>query len=432
MVTFSFHLIILNVIKMSANQNVCAVCKVPATQICAGCKNVYYCNRDHQKKHWKEGHKNNCSCYKVLLTENLGHHLIATRDIKQNDIILKDTPIVIGPAKNINLSCLGCYKRIKVKPGEEYRCKNCNWPLCGKKCQDTVHRTECKILKEKLQKEQTELNVIEKGKLMLTIATLRCLLLKNTPKYGTLKNVPVPKISKDHEEQIKSITIPFIKNLLPTDEKEILNIASLFDIYSLEIIKENANFRGFYPVASFMKHNCKPNTKHSFHENNQIYVLSTVPISKGQIITTSYSEILWGTLTRRAHLLETKNILCDCSRCSDNTEFGTYLSAIFCSKCKKENEIICPKILSTDPLNQAAIWKCEKCNHTIRGRQMVWGNEAIKSEINRIDKTIPLNLEQFLVKYKETLHPKNYHSLVAKYALCQIYGNHEKYLYSGK
>lgn len=61
---------------------------------------------------------------------------------------------------------------------------------------------------------------------------------------------------------------------------------------------------------------------------------------------------------------------------------------------------------------------------------MVWGNDAIKSEMNRLGKN-PLNLEQFLVKYKETLHAQNYHALVAKYALSQIYGNAKGYLLSG-
>lgn len=423
-----------------SSKNMCAVCKVPATQICAGCKNVYYCNRDHQKKHWKEGHKNNCCSFKIIVNDKYGHHIVASRDIKQNEIIMKDSPIVIGPAKTNCIYCIGCNKRIRQKSGEEYRCTNCIWPLCSKKCQDTnLHKMECNTLKSKILKENTDIHSLEKNKFITTIATLRCLLLKTVApsKHEILKSLPIPNCTKEQEEDIKNIVVPFIQNILqlPTTEQEIIDITKVFEIYSFEILKDEGaiNCKGLYPMAAFLRQDCKPNTKQTYqNENNQMILMSTVPISKGELITTTYTEILWGTLARRAYLLENKNINCQCARCLDNTELGTFLGAIFCCKCKKPHEQACPKILSTDPTNQGAIWRCEKCNHVIRGRQMVWGNDAIKSEINRIDKRIPLNLEKFLVKYKETLHNKNYHAMIVKYALTQIYGNQDGYLYSGK
>lgn len=425
---------------MSSNPNICAVCKIPASQICAGCKSVFYCNREHQKKHWKEGHRNNCSSYKVVVSEKIGHHIVASRDIKQNEIILKDMPIVVGPAKTNSVNCLGCNKKLRQKSGEEYRCTGCNWPVCNKKCQESsLHKAECGAMKNKLLKENSDINSLEKNKNMAAIAPLRCLLLKllSPSNYEIMRSLPPPNASKEQEDQIKTVVIPFIQNTvqLQVEEKDIAEVSKIFEVHSIEITKEEGtvNCRGIYPVATLLKQDCKPNTKHAFQrDNNQLVLIATVPIAKGDIITTSHVELLWGTLTRRAYLLENKNIACTCVRCADNTEFGTYLGAIFCSKCKTPHEESCPKMLSTDPLNQTAIWKCEKCNHTIRGRQMAWGNEAIKSEINRIDKRIPLNLEQFLVKYKETLHAKNYHALVAKYVLTQIYGNHESYLYAGK
>lgn len=42
---------------MEAN---CGYCGVPAKLKCAGCQQVYYCNPDHQKKHWKAKHKHEC------------------------------------------------------------------------------------------------------------------------------------------------------------------------------------------------------------------------------------------------------------------------------------------------------------------------------------------------------------------------------------
>lgn len=44
-----------------------------------------------------------------------------------------------------------------------------------------------------------------------------------------------------------------------------------------------------------------------------------------------YTNALWGTRERRAHLLSTKYFECHCNRCSDATELGTNFSTIICN-----------------------------------------------------------------------------------------------------
>lgn len=427
---------------MSDIAQICAVCKVPAMQLCAGCKSVYYCNREHQKKHWKDGHKNNCATYKLTSTPGTcGQHLIAARDLKQNEIILKELPCIVAPHNLTHVTCLGCNKRIEDTPDTVYKCTNCNWPLCGEKCQNAqLHKDECKVFTEREYKANINCTPTEQVDAYSVIGPLRFLLLKSTAKtkYDTLITLlsrTEQSVTDKERDKLKTSIVPFIKEVLKLDysEEEIIQAASIFDTKSFEIIRNEGevNVRGLYATSSLLQHDCKPNTKYSIQGDNvQLVLIATVAIPKGETISVSHSEILWGTLARRAYLRETRNIDCHCKRCSDRTELGTYLGAIFCSRCKKPNEQSCPKILSTDPLNPTAVWKCESCDHTIRGRQMVWGNDAIKSEMNRLGKN-PLNLEQFLVKYKETLHAQNYHALVAKYALSQIYGNAKGYLLSG-
>jgi len=46
-----------------------------------------------------------------------------------------------------------------------------------------------------------------------------------------------------------------------------------------------------------------------------------------------YTNALWGTRERRAHLLSTKYFKCTCKRCSDATELGTHFSTIVCKVC---------------------------------------------------------------------------------------------------
>jgi hypothetical protein len=59
----------------------------------------------------------------------------------------------------------------------------------------------------------------------------------------------------------------------------------------------------------------------------------------------------------------------------------------------------------------------------ISGRQVVCGNDAIRREIAALDKTKPQVFEEFLTKYKNTLHPTKWHMPEIKYALSQMYGN---------
>ena len=138
-----------------------------------------------------------------------------------------------------------------------------------------------------------------------------------------------------------------------------------------------------------MSHNCRPNTKHTFDPDYGINVFATVPIgmfflyifcnftkkfffnnknillkiswnwnmnlvfwkyiylAKGEVISASYTQSIWNTMNRRKHLKQSKCFWCSCARCQDPTEFGTYLSALNCSKCGG-------KVLSTDPLDENA------------------------------------------------------------------------------
>jgi len=40
--------------------NLCQVCGSLGSKVCGGCKKARYCNRAHQEKDWKAGHKNHC------------------------------------------------------------------------------------------------------------------------------------------------------------------------------------------------------------------------------------------------------------------------------------------------------------------------------------------------------------------------------------
>ncbi|XP_066994525.2 SET domain-containing protein SmydA-8 isoform X2 [Anabrus simplex] len=406
----------------------CAVCQSPATQCCSGCRCVFYCGRDHQRQHWKM-HKSQCQMYKIATDETLGRYLVATRDIKQGEMIFQETPIVTGPKVVTYPVCLGCLHQ--MKPESEWRaCSGCSWPMCSTKCElSPQHLSECKLMQEKGFRASIDVQK-KKESAYCSIVPLRCLLLKDKSpeKYKTLMSL------QSHLEERRNTTlytifrtnvVGFIRTALGmehVDEETILKIAAILDTNSFEVRYKEMKGRAVYPTAAMMSHNCKPNTKHIISSPDfTLQVIATVPIKRGEIISVTYTQTLWGTLARRAHLKMSKCFDCHCERCSDPTELETYLGAILCSRCKRKKADC--KIISTDPLDPAAPWKCQACDHTIPGRQIAWGNDSIRQEIEALDKTKMEALENFLEKYSNALHPTNSHVVEVKYALTQGYGN---------
>jgi len=182
--------------------DLCPVCQAPSLSSCRTCKKISYCSKGHQRSHWKV-HK--IDCFPLLEQEDeiLGRRLIATRNIKQGEIILREKPIISGPkivilpdTKKIIIGeresassssaavdeennksllqevssptdpvvvvdegdlssdtdplgnssttvCLGCFGRVKT----DFTCPSCLWPICRLSCAENVEhkQNECKI-----------------------------------------------------------------------------------------------------------------------------------------------------------------------------------------------------------------------------------------------------------------------------------------------
>ncbi len=87
------------------------------------------------------------------------------------------------------------------------------------------------------------------------------------------------------------------------------------------------------------------NAEYTFTITGKMLVRSTVPITKGSKITINYAaNPLLGTM-ERLKLLETTRFLgsCDCQRCKDPTELGSFTSGIFCTKCPNHEGILLPE-----------------------------------------------------------------------------------------
>ncbi|KAL0274822.1 UNVERIFIED_CONTAM: hypothetical protein PYX00_002854 [Menopon gallinae] len=420
----------------------CGVCNQPSRYVCGGCKTTNYCSKEHQKLHWKSGHKEQCKpIFRIEVNDVLGRHLVATRDIKAGELILQEPPLIVGP-KAVSLPvCLGCHS--VCQPGSSVECDGCGFPLCSVKCQLSDHHfDECRLMTEGKYKVKIEFG--EKNAGYFPIVPLRCLLAKekNPEKYKKIIN-----LQSHLEEKLQSpLFALYRKNiahflmeklgLKQFDETEILTVAGILDTNAFEVGSKDVKLRGLYNTASMIAHNCRPNTKHTFHGNDFVMAVTAISdIPAGGVIFATYTQTFWGTLERRNHLKMAKCFDCTCERCSDPSELGTYVGAIRCVNCMTpDNFRNGPYIMSTDPLKKDAMWQCENCGHGLPGKQIFSGNETLKEEISRIDKKNAESLEAFMEKYGTygagVLHPRNTHAVQIKHALVQIYGNKPGYLYS--
>lgn len=100
----------------------CALCSEKANSRCGGCNKVSYCSREHQKKHWKI-HKGECCSWKICESPQLGRYLVAIRDIKAGEIIMRERPILLTPPKVTPPVCLGCYREFNLEYEERFQSK---------------------------------------------------------------------------------------------------------------------------------------------------------------------------------------------------------------------------------------------------------------------------------------------------------------------
>ncbi|KAL1117654.1 hypothetical protein AAG570_003969 [Ranatra chinensis] len=420
----------------------CIVCGQEATSVCSNCKNAAYCSKEHQKSDWKN-HKTCCFPFEVKKNDDLGRHMVATRDIPSDSLIFSELPIVYGPKiVNPEPQCLGCYSPLDLDTS--VYCPGCHWPVCSPLClglsDQQHHFPECAVLSK-----NTEIM----GRRQFNyeaITPLRCLILqkRNKRKWGEFismqshmdKRGPNSEVYKELDERIVKYIIENFMAILdpgipPATSSEIIHqICGVLEVNGLEVTAGRNDILALYPKACLMEHSCLPNTKHTFQPIDfKIKMYSSIEIKCGAHISTMYTHALWGTVARREHLKETKYFNCKCERCADPTELGTNLSSLRCIGVKGDiNEACGGTILPLKPLDDNTEWKCNRC-------PVVLSSGEAADLTARLGQQVDLELEDPNVEKSEELlrgletflHTSHYHCYMVKHSLIQLYGREDGY-----
>lgn len=179
-----------------------------------------------------------------------------------------------------------------------------------------------------------------------------------------------------------------------------------------------------------------------YHHSHSLYFsIISVDIKKNDVISLSYCQPLHATLQRRIYLRHSKCFDCNCQRCRDPTECGTYIGALQCSRCKSG------KLLSDNPFDPSSDWNCTNCEWQMSATNFQYNQSRLQFAIENIDRLAPYDFEAFLEKYcyhqtqtangsdiidsNILLHERNTFVLQVKYALTQLYGNVSGFLWHG-
>nr|XP_053652888.1 SET domain-containing protein SmydA-8-like [Cherax quadricarinatus] len=341
---------------MTGSGGACGQCGAAATLRCGGCSVIHYCSKEHQRQHWTK-HKDECWPITQVHDTQGGRYLVATRDLKEGQLVLREAPLVLGPVAETAPVCLGCHSPITAE--DHPRCPRCYWPLCTPDCADTaLHQAECSALATDTKRIGPPTSLTRTPRYDI-ILVLRCLLLRSSDPAGWEKIKGMESHSerrKEIQETFHTTAMKYFSEILQVDcDADTAShihgaiITNAINTYG----SRGVTLRGIYPTLYLMNHSCLPNVTLRSDLNRTLFVRAAVPIKKGQPLLFSYlppTDPIW---RRQGDLKNIYFFTCSCERCRDPTELATNFSNPRCPTCIQR--FLEP---STD---HAASWSCLGC-----------------------------------------------------------------------
>ncbi|KAH1026295.1 SET domain-containing protein SmydA-8 [Dendroctonus ponderosae] len=405
--------------------NQCKVCRKNTDQKCGKCQQIFYCCKEHQMTDWKR-HRKSCHPFKLLSDGTVGRFLSVIRDLNRNEVILKETPLIVGPSQVTVPVCLGCHQEISR---ENYKtCSKCGWPMCSSKCEKNLaHLPECYLTKQSGQKISIE-NFGDINPLYQWVTVLRCLYQKQHNSLVWSKLIGLEShceqrqaMSSYRNEQAMATEV--LQTFFKLDSftmEEIMKIIGVIMVNSHEVPLSEPPYLAIFEKSSMLEHNCRSNCTKSFTEAGEILIVSGVPIKKGEHLSICYADPLWNTARRRAFLYETKYFWCSCPRCLDPSEFGTYFSAVRCQNGDCSGCLLPAGFLD---INDSSKWACNKCTSSVSNLLVSVLLNKIETELLQLDDRNVEAHRSFIKKLGRILPPKSCYLSEAKLQLIQLVGS---------
>eukprot|EP00091_Calanus_sinicus_P023663 TRINITY_DN8107_c0_g1_i1.p1 TRINITY_DN8107_c0_g1~~TRINITY_DN8107_c0_g1_i1.p1 ORF type:complete len:368 (+),score=83.03 TRINITY_DN8107_c0_g1_i1:164-1105(+) len=156
-----------------------------------------------------------------------------------------------------------------------------------------------------------------------------------------------------------------------------------------------------YPTVSLMSHSCAANLEIVDSPARSVKFVAKRKIAKGEELTWSYTNFLLPRHSIQDKLSQTWLFNCQCSRCTDSSEFGLFYSS---QKC------VCGGYFSQSMEDRTG---CDKCGKQVDSLTMMMEEQSMMKELSLADNVDLCGiLEKFLAS--ETVHP-THHIMVRLY-----------------
>lgn len=151
-------------------------------------------------------------------------------------------------------------------------------------------------------------------------------------------------------------------------------------------------------------------------------------IKANEEITTSYTNLLWGTVTRRHNLFTTKHFWCHCERCLNISEFDCPLSALYCLNLECRGYLL-PKTY----LDIKSEWECNKCKMCIPVKKIGMIHSTLGGVIhNYYSQSIPDVIEFLQTRLSCVVPPCSQLAIEFKLRLISLLGTANGFSWKGK
>jgi len=173
-----------------------------------------------------------------------------------------------------------------------------------------------------------------------------------------------------------------------------------------------------------LEHSCIPSAHKTFNTDLTLTIRAAYSLDVGDAVCLCYTDSLWTTGQRREHLVYSKDFLCTCLRCQDNTENETYMSGLKCLKCGDGF------YLPDKPLDCASGWTCYKCKAESPKGYSDMAESKVSDAVAKLEEnglSVPA-CRKFISTYSRVIHPNHAHMLDVKYSLLNILGHSPEFL----
>ena len=360
--------------KMSQDQ--CYICPRLASITCPGCQLMACCSR-HLSLHRPA---TSCLPWNIDRLPVVGRVLVAARDIAPYELILRDSPLVIVPKKR------------STSASDDGKCEMCEE---DKDIYDELDSKGLLPLDGKLSVEQLlayrRLKNLEEDKASLVLGLMD---------HKEEREEKVDFVEKEEE------LARFIRSLGEScSREEAGRLLGVVDTNSLEIMGGRS---GVFPALSLLSHSCTPTLEH-WVEGEVVVVRARHAIKKGEELTIRYSHLSMHRSLLRPLINEAWHFTCNCPRCKDGSELGTFASCPRCpsSECpallqppqdalniQNLNHLSVAEDLSATQSNHSSTtsWNCLSCGASATEEEVLGQASSITTTLYVASKVIPLLL----------------------------------------